>query len=121
MHFFARGKLRLTLGSLNKLTLYSNRYTIGVDLLVDIKMLPSAFRHGISEKEILSLLAYDSNRAIFEIHEDENSNLQEMIVGFSQNGKLLEIAVKYTFSNDIVFHASKASFKYRRLFRSQNR
>lgn len=121
MRFFARGKLRLTLGYVSKLTSYSNRYTIGINLVVEIKILSSAFRHGISEKEILSLLAYDSNRAIFEIHEDEYGNLQEMIVGFSQNGKLLEIALKYTATNDVIFHANKASFKYRRLFRSKNR
>lgn len=89
--------------------------------MVEIKILSSAFRHGISEKEILSLLAYDSTRTIFEIHDDEHGNTQEMIVGFSQNGKLLEIALKYTAISDIVFHANKASFKYRRLFRALNR
>ncbi len=113
--------MRLTLGSENNLTLYSNRYTIGVVHVVEIKILSSALKHGITEKEILSLSAYDKARARFEIHEDENGNPQEMIVGFSQNGKLLEIAVKYTAANDVIFHASKASFKYRRLFRLQNR
>lgn len=88
--------------------------------MIQIKILPSAFRRGITEKEILTLIANDSSCARVEIHEDQNGNPQEMLVGFTQNGKLLEVAVKYTSTQDVIFHANKASFKFRRLFRLQN-
>jgi hypothetical protein len=76
----------------------------------------SALKHGITEIEILEVLADQSLTKPFEMHEDKWGNPQEMLVGFTQASVLLEIAVRYTEGWDEIFHANRVSAPYRKLY-----
>jgi hypothetical protein len=80
--------------------------------MVEILILKSALKHGILERQIREVLS-DSSTKNFEIHEDLHGNPQEMLVGYTHAGLLLEVAVRYTDKFDCVFHARRASAIYK--------
>lgn len=80
-----------------------------------IRILKAALKHGITEGEIREALA-DKFRRNFEVNEDEYGNPQDMAVGHTQRGVLLEIGICYKALTDIIFHASKVTAHYKRLY-----
>lgn len=84
--------------------------------MVEIQIRKSALKHGISERQIREVLADKVFTRAYEIHEDTYGNPQEMLVGYTEMGVLLEIAVRYTNKFNCIFHANRVSAKYRKLY-----
>jgi len=76
----------------------------------------SALKHGITKAQILQVLSDHNVTRYFPLHEDAQSNPQEMAIGYTQKGVLLEIGVRYMDNFDDVFHANRVSSKYRQLY-----
>ncbi|MBS1998746.1 MAG: hypothetical protein JSS86_20620 [Cyanobacteria bacterium SZAS LIN-2] len=72
------------------------------------KFFPSAFKHGLTEDEILQALA-DPFRVYEELLDDDDGNAQDLTIGKTHAEVLLEIGVKYTCDNEFVFHADQAN------------
>lgn len=70
-------------------------------------------------RQIEEVLA-DENTQPFELHDDEFENPQEMLVGFTQAGVLLEVAICYKDDQDEIFHANRVTAKYRELFAGES-
>lgn len=79
----------------------------------------SAFKHEITEAQIREVLADQSTKP-FELHDDSYGNPQEMLVGYTHSGVLIEIAVRYEEDTDEVFHANKVTAKYRALYEGRS-
>ena len=84
--------------------------------MIEIRIRDSAFKHGITELQIGEVLADKYTTKPFELHDDENSNPQEMLVGYTQSNVLLEIGVRYMDEWDEVFHANRVTAEYRALY-----
>lgn len=79
-----------------------------------LKFRRSAFKHGITSERIEQVLSDKYGSTIwFELQPDRQGNLQEMIVGYDNNGILLEIGLTYLGESIFVFHAARASFVWR--------
>ncbi len=89
--------------------------------MVEIQIRKSALKHGISERQIREVLADKVMTKAYGIHDDAFGNPQEMLVGQTTMGVLLEIAVRYTDKLDCVFHANRVSAKYRMLYEGTER
>jgi hypothetical protein len=87
--------------------------------MISIQIKESALKHGITETDIRQVLADPITVRYFAIHEDSFGNPQDMVVGFTQSGVLVEIGVKYTDDFDIVFHANRVSRRFRALYRRE--
>jgi len=61
-------------------------------------------------------LADEVSTRFFSIHPDGEGNPQEMAVGYTQTGILLEIAVCYTDDLDEVFHCNRVTKPFRIMY-----
>ena len=75
----------------------------------------SAFDHGITKEQIEDVLVNKySLTKWFEIHDDDEGNAQDMVVGFDSEGiYLIEIGITYLEEDEVVFHAMKATKPFR--------
>lgn len=90
-------------------------------MLNEYRILDSAYKHGITEREIDNVLS-DKNRTqrCYEMHDDENGNPQDMFVAHTGTRPWpIEVGVAYLPDEDLVFHASKVSTVYRFLYKSE--
>jgi hypothetical protein len=75
-----------------------------------LKFRNNAFEHGITKTQIQDVLA---NRwgmtKWFPMHDDEDGNSQDMVVGFDAEGAGIEIGLTYQDNYDVVFHADKVT------------
>ena len=78
------------------------------DLLIDVEILPSATKHGLSKEDILSAL----ERSIYDetLQTDPNKTLS---IGYDKNARLLEV-IFHVLSDEyiVVFHAMKCRKSY---------
>lgn len=84
-----------------------------------IRIINSAYKHGITDTQILEVLADQFTTRYFEMHSNEDDDYQEMAVGFTQASVLLEIGVNYLDNEEeekVVFHANRVTAVYRQLF-----
>jgi hypothetical protein len=85
-----------------------------------IRIQNSAYKHGVTDSQILEVLADQFTTRFFEMHGGEDDEYQEMAVGFTQASVLLEIGVKYLENEEeeeeVVFHANRVTSEYRQLF-----
>lgn len=72
-------------------------------------------RHGISVYESDEVIAHG---IWFEIEPSERGNNRLMFVGFTAEGRLLEVGIEYFDDEDLehIFHANDATESYRKLF-----
>jgi hypothetical protein len=81
----------------------------------------SAFKHGVTAEQMDDVLRSEYSE-IFDEGFDRTGHYSAIYVGFDSQGNLLEVKAKFislTTSDDDnthVFHADKATTKYRRLF-----
>jgi uncharacterized DUF497 family protein len=69
---------------------------------IEIRFVPSTFKHGVSEASIQWVLAHDPANGIIE----EGDETKYLAVGFDQSGRLLEIMYNQINDETIkVFHA----------------
>ncbi len=79
-----------------------------------LKFRKSAFKHGISRERIEQVLSDEYGPTLWiEIHPDTLGRVQDMVVGYDNNGMLLEIGLTYVEETIFIFHAAKASFNWR--------
>ena len=70
----------------------------------------SASDHGVTQECVQDVLANQWGLTKwFEIHEDADGNSQDMVVGFDNEGRLLEIGMTYIYDDEVVFHADAAT------------
>lgn len=87
--------------------------------MIRIRINESALKHGIAELSIREVLADTRTTKAYQIHDDAKGNPQEMLIGYTVQGVLLEIAVRYTENFDEVFHANRVSAKFRKLYKEK--
>jgi hypothetical protein len=112
---YGSGADRRDLAQEAELTLYSKCYTINL-VETMIKIRESALKRGITEAQILQVIADKVVTKPIEMHGDGEGNPQEMLVGYTQAGVLLEVAVRYTSECDEIFHASRVTAKFRKMY-----
>ncbi len=79
-----------------------------------LKFRKSAYKHGISKERIEQVLSDEYGPTLWrEIHPDSLGRAQEMVVGYDNNGLLLEIGLTYVEEFVFIFHAARASFSWR--------
>jgi hypothetical protein len=76
----------------------------------------SALKRGYTKNDVEQVLAERTSR-FFPIHEDDEGNPQDMVVGYNQSGVLLEIGITYLDNTDSVFHVNKATNIYKALYK----
>ncbi|MHC6204800.1 hypothetical protein ACYULU_16605 [Breznakiellaceae bacterium SP9] len=91
---------------------YAYRDDQGYLIGIEIRFVPSAFKHGVSAASIRWVLAHDPANGIIE----EADETKYLAVGFDQSGRLLEIM--YNHINDETVKVFRA-MKRRRQFREQ--
>ena len=85
------------------------------------RILESAYRHGITEQEIHYVLSEKNpTRRFYEMHDDENGIAQDMYVGHTGTRPWpIEVGLTYSTDENIVFHASKVTAKYEKLYKAE--
>jgi hypothetical protein len=89
---------------------------------IPLRILKSAFKHGISEYEILSALS-DTNvtKSSFVMDDDGDGNPQDMFVAFPDNQPYaIEVGICYKIDEDVVFHADKLTKFFAKLYEREN-
>lgn len=72
-----------------------------------LKYRSSAFKNKITQVQIEEVLASCWGMSKwFQIHEDEQGNSQDMVVGFDSEGTAIEIGITYVNDDEVVFHAN---------------
>jgi len=70
----------------------------------------SAFAHGVTDNQMQEVLANQWGMTKwFEIHDSDDGDSQDMVVGFDADGALIEIGITYVADDEIAFHADKAT------------
>lgn len=87
----------------------------------DYRILKSAYRHGITEKEIdYALSDKNPSRRFYEIHDDKEGNAQDMAVAYSgMRPYPIEVGLCYKPKENVVFHADKITPKFRKLYEAE--
>jgi hypothetical protein len=86
-----------------------------------VRILDSAYKHGIRKEEILLLLD-ERNETLrsYPLHEDQDGNPQEMLVGHTGTRSWpIEIGVCYRATEPVVFHAAKLTPEFRKLYEAE--
>lgn len=88
----------------------------------EYRILPSAYKHGITEAEIDNVLSdVNFTQRIYEMHDDERGNPQDMYVAHTGTRPWpIEVAVARRQNETVVFHASKISTIYRFYYKSES-
>ncbi|KGN29414.1 toxin [Knoellia sinensis KCTC 19936] len=74
-----------------------------------MKVAPSAFKHGISELDIL----YAAENWAYSSQPDDDVPAKQLVLGFDSNGRLLQLAIlTFDSGQQLVIHAMKARPKY---------
>jgi len=84
-------------------------------------ILGSAFKHGVTEKEIHYVLS-DRNptRRSYLMHDDADGNAQDMFVAHTGTRPWpIEVAISYRQDENIVFHAARATPEYEKLYEAE--
>lgn len=85
------------------------------------RILGSAYKQGITEQEIHHVLSEKNpTRRCYEMHDDENGNAQDMYVGCTGTRPWpIEVGISYSADENIVFHASKVTPQYEKLYKAE--
>lgn len=85
-----------------------------------LKFLPSAFRHKVTKYQIGEVLANTfGTTKWFSIHDDRDDNLQDMVLGFDSQARMLEVGITYIGDDEIVFHAQKITSDWSERYRGE--
>jgi len=85
------------------------------------KVRVSAYKHGISQAEIAYVLsAANPTRRTYELHDDKEGNAQDMFVAHTGTRPwAIEVGVSYRENVDVIFHASRVSKKFEKLYEGE--
>jgi hypothetical protein len=86
-----------------------------------LRILESAYKHGITEQEILFVLD-DKNptRRSYIMHDDDDGNAQDMFVAHTGTRPWpIEVGISYRVDESIVFHASKLTPEYQNMYETE--
>jgi len=92
-----------------------------VRLLDDYRILDSAYKHGITDAEIAYVLSdKNATRRVYDLHDDDDGNAQDMFVAHTGTRPWpIEVGVSYRPDEDVVFHASRISIEYEKLYKEE--
>ena len=77
----------------------------------------AAFKHGVTREEMDHVLAqYPYNSQQVNHGESKNGNTTATFVGYTSQGKLIEVSVEYIEEQDWIYHADAATPKNETLF-----
>ena len=87
----------------------------------EYRILDSAFKHGITESEIDSVLSdMNPTRRIYDMHDDKNGVPQDMYVAHTGTRPwAIEVSVAYRETETVIFHANRISNEYRKFYEGE--
>lgn len=86
-----------------------------------LRIVESAYKHGITEAEILYVLDENNpTRRAYVMHDDAEGNAQDMFVAHSGTRPwAIEVGVSYRPNENIVFHAARLTPKFKKLYEAE--
>jgi len=87
----------------------------------DYRILDSALKHGIEEREIDYVLdSKNPTQQYYELHDDENGNAQDMVVAHTGTRPWpIEVGISYRDTETVIFHANKVSEEFSKRYEQE--